>query len=224
MLELVNISKEYTKNKRKIKVLKNVNYKFENGKLYCIIGKSGAGKTTLIQIMGLLMKSTSGDIFINKENVSNLTNNELADYRNKEIGFVFQSYYLNPLLKAYENVMLPNYFAKNITNDERKNRAYKLLKELGLNGREKHYPKELSGGEQQRVAIARALMNNPNIILADEPTGSLDPENEINILEILKKLAKKDKCVIIVSHNEKVKEYADKILLIDNGTLKEVKK
>ena len=224
MLELVNLSKEYTKNKRKIKVLKNVNYKFENGKLYCIIGKSGAGKTTLIQIMGLLMKSTSGDIFINKENVSNLTNNELADYRNKEIGFVFQSYYLNPLLKAYENVMLPNYFAKNITNDERKNRAYKLLNELGLNGREKHYPKELSGGEQQRVAIARALMNNPNIILADEPTGSLDPENEINILEILKKLSKKDKCVIIVSHNEKVKEYADKILLIDNGTLKEVKK
>ena len=224
MLELVNVSKEYTKNKRKIKVLKNVNYKFENGKLYCIIGKSGAGKTTLIQIMGLLMKSTSGDIFINKENVSNLTNNELADYRNKEIGFVFQSYYLNPLLKAYENVMLPNYFAKNITNDERKNRAYKLLNELGLNGREKHYPKELSGGEQQRVAIARALMNNPNIILADEPTGSLDPENEINILEILKKLSKKDKCVIIVSHNEKVKEYADKILLIDNGTLKEVKK
>jgi ABC-type lipoprotein export system ATPase subunit len=223
MLELRNINKTYIKSKKEIEVLKNVNYKFENKKFYCIIGKSGAGKSTLVQILGLLLQPTSGAIYIDKKNTSNLKENDKADIRNKEIGFVFQSYYLNPLMKAYENVMLPNYLDKSKTMQGKKDNAINLLKKLGLEGREEHYPKELSGGEQQRVAIARALSNNPQIILADEPTGSLDPENEDNILKILKDLSNKGKCVIVVSHNERVKQYADVILRINNGQLVEVK-
>ena len=221
MIHLQNIDKSYVKNKRKVNVLKNINYKFESKKFYCIMGKSGAGKSTLIQI---LLSPSNGDIYLEKTNVAGLSENEKADIRNKEIGFVFQSFYLNPLLNAYENVMLPGYIDKKSTLKEKKERAFLLLKQMGLENRENHYPKELSGGEQQRVAIARALFHDPNIILADEPTGSLDPENEKHILEILKKLSRKGKCVIVVSHNDAVKNYADKILYIEKGTLKEVKK
>ena len=224
MINLQNIDKSYVKNKRKVNVLKNINYKFEAKKFYCIMGKSGAGKSTLIQMLGLLLSPSNGDIYLGKTNVAKLSENEKADIRNKEIGFVFQSFYLNPLLNAYENVMLPGYIGKNSNLREKKERAFFLLKQMGLEDRENHYPKELSGGEQQRVAIARALFNDPNIILADEPTGSLDPENEKHILEVLKKLSKDGKCVIVVSHNETVKKYADKILYIEKGTLKEVKK
>ena len=224
MIHLQNIDKSYVKNKRKVNVLKNINYKFESKKFYCIMGKSGAGKSTLIQMLGLLLSPSNGDIYLEKTNVAGLSENEKADIRNKEIGFVFQSFYLNPLLNAYENVMLPGYIDKKSTLKEKKERAFLLLKQMGLENRENHYPKELSGGEQQRVAIARALFHDPNIILADEPTGSLDPENEKHILEILKKLSKKGKCVIVVSHNDTIKNYADKILYIEKGTLKEVKK
>lgn len=224
MLEIKNIVKNYEKDNKELKVLDNINYKFKNKKFYCISGKSGAGKSTLIQLLGLLLSPSSGDIYINNKLVSNLTDNEKANIRNKEIGFVFQSFYLNPLMKAYENVMLPYYLDKNISNTEKKEHAYKLLEKMGLKGRETHYPKELSGGEEQRVAIARALANNPNIILADEPTGSLDPENEDNILEILRKLADEGKCIIVVSHNSKVINYADVVLRIEENTLKEVKK
>ncbi len=224
MIHLQNIDKSYVKNKRKVNVLKNINYKFESKKFYCIMGKSGAGKSTLIQMLGLLLSPSNGDIYLEKTNVAGLSENEKADIRNKEIGFVFQSFYLNPLLNAYENVMLPGYIDKKSTLKEKKERAFLLLKQMGLENRENHYPKELSGGEQQRVAIARALFHDPNIILADEPTGSLDPENEKHILEILKKLSRKGKCVIVVSHNDAVKNYADKILYIEKGTLKEVKK
>lgn len=224
MLELKNVDKSYFKNKKEVDVLNHINYQFQEHKFYCIMGKSGAGKSTLIQMLGLLLEPTSGKILLNKMDTSLSTENEKADIRSKEIGFIFQSFYLDPLLNAYENVMLPGYIDKNTTLKEKKERAYSLLKEMGLENRETHFPKELSGGEQQRVAIARALFNNPNIILADEPTGALDPENEKKILEILKKLSKNGKCVIVVSHNELVKKYADKILYIDKGNLKEVKK
>lgn len=224
MINLQNIDKSYEKNKKKLNVLKDINYKFKSKKFYCIMGKSGAGKSTLIQILGLLLPPSNGNIYLEKTDIAKLSENEKADIRNKEIGFIFQSFYLNPLLNAYENVMLPGYISRSSTLKEKKERAFFLLKQIGLENRENHYPKELSGGEQQRVAIARALFNNPNIMLADEPTGSLDSENERHILEILKKLSEDGKCVIVVSHNEIVKEYADKILYIEKGTLKEVKK
>ncbi len=200
-----------------------MSYKFKKGTFYCINGKSGAGKSTLIQMLGLLISPTSGDIFINDVKVSSLSDDASAKIRNKSIGFVFQSFYLDPVMKAYENVMLPMYVSNNDINIM-KNKSFNLLDMIGLKDRKNHYPKELSGGEQQRVAIARALANNPDIILADEPTGSLDPENEEKVLKILKELTKKGKCVIVVSHNPNTKKYADKILSIDNHTLKEVTK
>jgi putative ABC transport system ATP-binding protein len=219
ILELKNVSKSY-----KVKVLENINYKFEKGKFYCINGKSGSGKSTLIQMLGLLIQPTNGKILINNEDVNKLNDNSRAKIRNKEIGFVFQSYYLDPLLKSYENVMLPMYInGKNETITKMKERAIELLKLVDLEDRINYFPKELSGGEQQRVAIARALANDPNIILADEPTGSLDPENEKNIMKILKRLSRDGKCVIVVSHNPNTKKYADVILSINNHTLKEVK-
>ena len=222
MLKLEKINKTYIKKNAKIEILKNISYEFQNGKLYCIIGKSGAGKSTLIEIMGLLLKYDSGEIIINEKNVSLLNETEKALIRNKEIGFIFQSYYLNPLMKAYENVMLPMYLDKTLNNETRKENAYSLLSQVDLKGRETHFPKELSGGEEQRVAIARALANNPDIILADEPTGALDSENATNILNILKDLAKKGKCVIVVSHDDRVKEYADIVLKLEDKKLKEV--
>lgn len=222
MIELKNITKCYMKDNKKVLVLNNVNYKFYSGKLYCIVGKSGAGKSTLIQMIGLLLNPTNGEIIYNKALISSMKNDRKSDFRNNEIGFIFQSFYLNPLMNVYENILLPCFINKKHSIKEYKIRSYELIDILELKGREKHYPNELSGGEQQRVAIARALINEPSIILADEPTGSLDPENEKKILNILKKLSKEGKCVIIVSHSENVKKYADKVLLIKNKQLLEM--
>lgn len=224
MIELKNVEKSYIKKKHKIEVLKNINYKFNDKTFYYINGKSGAGKSTIIQILGLLLNIDSGTMLLNGKDVSKLSEDEKAVLRNKEIGFIFQSYYLNPYMKAIENIILPTYVDKSVTDDERGKRAYQLLKQVGLENRAEHYPKELSGGEQQRVAIARALINNPNIILADEPTGSLDPENEEEVLKYLKYLRDLGKCVIVVSHSKAFEKYADTILKIENHNIVEVKK
>ena len=222
MLKLENICKTYHMKEKEVKVLDNLTYEFEENQVYCIIGKSGAGKTTLIEIMVLLLSFDAGNIIIGEKSVKDLSDNELADLRNKEIGFVFQSFYLNPLMKAYENVMLPMYLDKSLTKEARIKKSYELLELVGLRKRANHFPKELSGGEQQRVAISRSLANDPHIILADEPTGNLDPENTLKILDILKSLSKKGKCVIIVSHDEVVKKYADIVLRLENNSIEEV--
>ncbi len=218
-IKVCNITKEYQLKDEHINAINDLSYDFEYGKMYAIMGHSGAGKSTLIQMLGLLSNSNNGKIFINNIDTSEMNDNEIANIRNQNIGFVFQSFYLNPLMTTLENVMLPTYANKKLNNEERKQNAISILKTLGLSERINHFPRELSGGEQQRVAIARALVNNPDIILADEPTGNLDFENEIKILEILKQLSENGKCVIVVSHNEKTKEYADKILTIKNKKL-----
>lgn len=222
VLECQNIKKTYKKQKKKLVVLKEVNYKFASGKVYAIVGKSGAGKTTLINMLGLLKKPDSGKIFILESDTSKLSENQTAELRNTKIGFIFQSFYLDPLMTAEENIKFPMYLNPKRKKEEINSRVKELLQEMELEDRENHFPKELSGGEQQRVAIARALANNPEIILADEPTGSLDPENEENVLNILKKLAKQGKCVIIVTHSKTVREYADVILEIKKTALEEV--
>ncbi len=224
MIELKNVEKSYKKKNKQIEVLKNINYKFCNNTFYYINGKSGAGKSTIIQILGLLLNINEGTILLNGKDVSKLNEDERAEIRNKEIGFIFQSCYLNPFMKAYENVILPTFTNRNINDNERKELAYKLLKQVDLENRAEHYPKEMSGGEQQRVAIARALINNPNIILADEPTGSLDPDNEEAILKYLRHLADIGKCVIVVSHSKSLEKYADVTLKIENHKIIEVKK
>lgn len=219
ILKCENLSKSYTKKGDQFQILNNINFKFETGKFYAIMGESGAGKSTLIQMLGLLCNFDNGNLYIENNNVETLNNKQKALIRNEKIGFVFQSFYLNPLLKAFENVMLPLGVNCKLSQYEKKNKALNILKQLGLEERINHFPFELSGGEQQRVAIARALVNNPSIILADEPTGSLDPKNSKTIFDILKDLSKQGKCIIVVSHSDDIKKYADEVLYINNHTL-----
>jgi len=219
-MELVNISKNYIeKNKKELNILKDITISFEKNTFYVIMGESGAGKTTLINILGLLDKQTSGDFYINNINTKELTESEKLKLRNEHIGFVFQSYFLDKQLTALENVMLPQILNNNISNKEKETNATNLLIKLGLKERLHHYPDELSGGECQRVAISRALINNPDFIIADEPTGNLDKKNEQEIFKLLKSISQDGKCVIVVSHNESIKKYADKVYSLKEGKL-----
>ena len=220
-MRLDNVVKCFEKQEEKITVLNHINYNFESGKLYAITGHSGSGKTTLINLLGLIEQPTSGKVFIDNKDVSKLNDFETSKIRSEKIGFVFQNYYLDENLKAYENVMVPMIINKNIKKEERKKLAIQLLEKFGLKERINHFPKELSGGECQRVAIARAMANNPDIILADEPTGNLDEKNEIIIFQELKKLSTEGKCVIVVSHSDRIKNYADTILSIKGGKIDE---
>lgn len=218
-MKLENLSKIYNMKNEDIIALDNINYEFLKGKFYAIMGHSGSGKSTLIKILGLTLEATTGKYTIEDKDVNKLNDEKLSYYRMKYIGFIFQDFYLDDYMRAYENVMLPMLINKEIKRDERKERAINLLKKVGLENRIEHMPKELSGGEKQRVAIARALANNPTVILADEPTGNLDEENEKIIFETLKSLANEGKCIIVVSHSNIVKEYADIIINISKGKL-----
>lgn len=220
-MNLEDVRKVYKTKTNEVVGLDNVSYNFLKGKFYAIMGHSGSGKSTLIKIMGLMEPLTSGTYKIENKDVSSLKDEELSKLRMKHIGFIFQDFYLDEHLKAYENVMLPMLINKEIKSQERKDRANKILIKLGLEERLNHYPKELSGGEQQRVSLARALANNPNIILADEPTGNLDEENEKMVFEDLKALAKDGKCVVVVSHSNIIKYYADIVLKIAKGKISE---
>lgn len=214
-----NISKEFFTKTEKVVALNNVSCSFEKGKFYAITGHSGSGKSTLLKILGLIENHDSGEYFFQNKNIKDLSDDEKSDIRMKFIGFVFQDYFLDVNLKSYENVILPMYANKNISKKERKNKAIQLLNKVGMNNRIYHFPNQLSGGEQQRVAIARALANNPNYILADEPTGNLDEENEKIVFELLKKLTLEGKCVIVVSHSKEVLKYSDYIINLKNGRI-----
>jgi ABC-type lipoprotein export system ATPase subunit len=216
---LENLCKIYTLKNNNVSVLNNINYEFKNGTFYAIMGGSGAGKTTLISILGLLENITSGKYSVDGRDVTELKESECDVLRRDYFGFIFQNFNLDEYLKAYENVMVPMLINKDIKNP--KERAISLLKKFNLEERVDHFPKELSGGEQQRVCIARALANNPKVILADEPTGNLDKFSETNVFEILKDLSKEGKCVIVVSHSDEVKKYADVVINISNGKLSE---
>ena len=220
-IRLEGIYKHYKLPNELICAVSNISYSFKYGKMYVIMGHSGSGKSTLIQCIGLLDVITSGKIFIDGRDINKLSMVRQNILRNKKIGFIFQDYYLNNTMKAYENVMLPMLINKDYNNANKKEIAISLLCDVGLSNRVKHYPKQLSGGEQQRVAIARALANDPDIILADEPTGNLDEETENYVLEKLKKLALQGKCVIVVSHNVTTIDYADIVLKMKNGKILE---
>ena len=222
VLEIKDLIKNYYHKEKKIEVLKSLSYNFEKGKFYGIMGHSGSGKTTLFNIIGTIDKEYNGNILVNSKNISSLNDEDMASLRNLEIGFVFQDFFLDEGLTALENVMVPMIINENIPKEEREVIAKKFLKEVGMEDREKHFPKELSGGEKQRVAIARALSNNPNILLCDEPTGNLDEETENKIFTLLKNLSKSGKCVIVVSHSNEVKSYADVMLYLKDGKLNEI--
>lgn len=218
-IELKNVSKIYN---NKVTAMDNVSLKLSEGEFIAVMGQSGSGKSTLLQIAGLLDSCTSGEVIINGENVSKLDKNKLADVRMKSLGFVFQAFHLNSHLKVYENIMVPMLINSEFKNKaEMKQRAEELVATVGLSHRIDHYPSELSGGEQQRVAIARALANNPDFILADEPTGNLDSKNELMIFEELKKLTESGKGVLVVSHNDAVMDFADRICIMKDGVLEE---
>lgn len=217
VLKVKKISKEYPNTG---KVLNDVSLEFEKGKLYGIMGPSGSGKSTLLNIIGTLDTPSEGSIEIMGKDLSGCNETQLCELRARHIGYVFQNFYLNPYLSATENVIVPMKVNKEIEPKQRKELAVSLLEKFGLKERTESLKSQLSGGEQQRVAIARALANDPNIILADEPTGNLDEENEIVIFKTLKELALSGKTVIVVSHNDIVKEYADEIIYIVKGKVK----
>ena len=215
MIEANNIHKSFGN----LHVLKGVNLKVEQGEIVSIIGKSGAGKSTLLHILGTLDRSDSGDLIINGENISSLSKKQLAAFRNRNIGFVFQFHHLLPEFNAVENVMIPALIAKNNDSATEK-RAKELLDYLGLSDRLTHKPTELSGGEQQRVAVARALMNSPAIVFADEPSGNLDSSSSKELHQLLFDLRKDFKqTFIIVTHNNELAKMSDRILEMKDGSL-----
>lgn len=221
-MRLEHVYKNYNLGKKEIAVLKDINVEFKTNTFYAIMGRSGSGKTTLVNILGLLDNVTNGKYFLNDKDITNVNSELKSKIISENIGFVFQSFYLNNNLSALENVMLPLYINKNVKKSERKELAKSMLTKFNLGNRINHKPKELSGGEQQRVAIARALINNPKIIIADEPTGNLDSQSEKEVFDILKQISKENKIVIVVSHNSIVKEYADCILEMEDGELNEI--
>ncbi len=218
-IELKEISKIYNNS---VVAVDNVSLTVNQGEFIAVMGQSGSGKSTLLQIAGLLDTCTSGQVIINGNDVSTLDKNAIADVRMENLGFVFQAFHLNAHLKLYENVMVPMLINDKFTSmNDMKEQAMQLIDSVGLTNRKEHYPFELSGGEQQRVAIARALANDPDFILADEPTGNLDSKNELMVFEELKKLCYLGKGVLVVSHNDSVIDFADKIYTMKDGVLGE---
>jgi len=206
----------------KVNALSGVNLGIKRGDFVAIVGPSGSGKSTMMNLVGALDLASRGDIFLDEQNIEHLSESDLATIRGKKIGFVFQTFNLIPTLTALENVMLPMMF-QNISTGERRERAEKLLLEVSLGHRLTHLPNELSGGERQRVAIARALANNPEVILADEPTGNLDSKTGQEIMEMFLNLNKKGKTIIIVTHDMDKAKYANKIIRLRDGKVEDYK-
>ena len=213
-------AKDIHLNYGELKVLKGVNLNIEKGDFVSIIGSSGAGKTTLLQLLGTLENPTKGSIVINETDITKLSDKELSSFRNKNIGFIFQFHNLLVEFTALENVCLPA-FIKGEKRKEVEERALELLKLLNIENRKDHKPNELSGGEQQRVAVARALINNPTIILADEPSGNLDSKNAEELHNLLLKLNKEmGQTIVVVTHNNKLANITHKKLEIKDGVIK----
>lgn len=214
IVEFKDVSRVYTSGDHELKALDGVNMSLEEGKFIVVLGPSGAGKSTLLNLLGGLDSPTSGKIYVEGQDISTLSEDELADYRAAKVGFVFQFYNLVPTLTVHENVALVKEIAPNALS------ATKMLEEVGLSDHLKNFPAELSGGEQQRVSIARALAKNPKILLCDEPTGALDSETGVLVLKLLLKMARDyGKTIVIVTHNQNIAKMADVVLRVKNGKI-----
>lgn len=218
MIRLEKITKSYPIGKDKIDVLKSIDLTIEKGEFVAIMGPSGSGKSTLMNIIGCLDKPTTGRYFLDNEDVSQYKDEELAKVRNESLGFVFQQFQLLPKLNAVKNVELPMVYS-GISKKERLLRAKAALAKVGLADRMEHLPNELSGGQKQRVAIARAIVNEPKIILADEPTGALDTKTSVSIMEEFSRLNKEGTTVVIVTHEPDIAQYANRTIFVRDGTI-----
>ena len=218
LIELRNITKLYIMGTEELYALKGVSLQIRKNEYVAIMGPSGSGKSTLMNIIGCLDTPTSGEYFLNGKNVSEMDDDELAEIRNREIGFVFQTFNLLPRSDAFHNVELPLVY-RGLSKAERIERAEEALYNVGLEDRMKHKPNELSGGQRQRVAIARALVNNPSMILADEPTGNLDTKTGTEIMELLEELNEKGNTIIIVTHEEEIALHAHRVVKIRDGMI-----
>ena len=221
MIQLKNITKSFDLNKNKVEVLKGINLEIGDDEFIALMGPSGSGKSTLLGILAGIDSPTSGDIFIYGQDISKKKEDELARFRNKNVGIIFQAYNLIPSLNAIQNVKAPLYAGKNkLSSKEIDQRAKELLNMVGLSHRETHKPGELSGGEQQRVAIARALINKPKILVADEPTGNLDAKTGKEILDLMQKVSKEMHLIIIMAtHNNEIAKLADRVVKISDGII-----
>ncbi|MBL0181833.1 MAG: ABC transporter ATP-binding protein [Chitinophagaceae bacterium] len=218
MIHLESIRKSYYLGKNELQVLKGISLDIFKNEYVALMGPSGSGKSTLMNILGCLDSPSGGKYLLNNKDVSRMPDNDLAEVRNKEIGFVFQQFNLLPRLTAAENVALPLVYS-GIGKKERNERAMEVLKRVKLDDRSHHKPNELSGGQAQRVAIARALINNPSIILADEPTGNLDSKTSYEIMDILSKIHIEGNTVILVTHEEDISLYAHRIIRLRDGVI-----
>lgn len=216
IIETHEINKTYIMGSEIIEALKSVSISIDRGEYVAFMGPSGSGKSTLMNIIGCLDTPTSGSYILNNKDVSDMTENELAGIRNMEIGFVFQTFNLLPRASCLENVALPLVYA-GFSKSEREEKAFQTLSNVGLGDRTKHRPNELSGGQRQRVAIARALVNNPSIILADEPTGNLDSKTSHDIMELFHELHVKGNTIIMVTHEDDIAHYAHRIVRLRDG-------
>lgn len=212
------ISKKYVMGSEVIMALQSISINIDKGEYVAFMGPSGSGKSTLMNIIGCLDTPTDGTYILNNNDVSDLTENELAEIRNKEIGFVFQTFNLLPRASALENVALPLVYA-GLNSSEREEKAMAALEGVGLGDRAHHKPNELSGGQRQRVAIARALVNDPSIILADEPTGNLDSKTSYSIMDLFQELHDKGNTIIMVTHEEDIAEYSHRIIRLRDGLI-----
>ncbi len=212
--------KSYRSGPQEVEVIKGIDLEVEPGEIMIIMGPSGVGKSTLLHLVGGLDRPTSGEVLIDGQNLFMLKDKDLAVFRNKAIGFVFQFHHLLPEFTALENVMIPGMIHNRDINSVQK-KARKVLEEIGLAHRLEHKPSELSGGEQQRVAVARALMNNPSLVLADEPTGNLDKQNSESLYKLILELNKKyNQTFIIVTHNELMTKHAQRVVELEDGKIK----
>lgn len=218
IIQLINLQRSFTIGAEIVLALRDVSLEIKKNEYVALMGPSGSGKSTLMNLLGCLDTPTSGKYILNGTDVSSLSDNELAEIRNKEIGFIFQTFNLLPKSTALENVILPLIYA-GVSKTEREKRAFETLENVGLGNRVKHKPNELSGGQRQRVAIARALVNNPAIILADEPTGNLDSKTSVEIMGLFEDIHQKGNTIIVVTHEEDIARHAHRIIRLKDGVI-----